>query len=151
MSQRNIKTKIYRFQPYVQSDSHPSITHISSNFQRNLHHNNNDPSNDLNLETSASISIARPLNADPDSLQPWRPSTRLRKLHTQFRNTILCQYTCIPCAFCGKLLYPSKAKWISYDEDYTYPLESNIQNANIYIRGEGSARTVCLCDSCKNN
>ncbi|PKB93426.1 hypothetical protein RhiirA5_441310 [Rhizophagus irregularis] len=42
-------------------------------------------------------------------------------------------------------------KWIPYVENYAYPLEINFQNINIYIRGEGSTRTVCVCDSCKNN
>jgi hypothetical protein len=90
-------------------------------------------------------------NDDLLQLQPWRPSPRLRKLHTQFQNTILCQYICIPCAFCGKLLYPAKAKWMPYDENCTYPLEVNFQNVNVYMRGEGSTRIVCVCDSCKNN
>jgi hypothetical protein len=75
-------------------------------------------SQNLDFQTSSS-------NDDLLPLQPWRPSQHLRKLYTQFQNTILCQYICIPCAFCGKLLYPAKSKWMLYDENYTYPLEVN--------------------------
>ncbi|PKY59141.1 hypothetical protein RhiirA4_481640 [Rhizophagus irregularis] len=81
----------------------------------------------------------------------WQPSTHLSKLHTQFQTTILSQYICLPCAFCGKLLYSTKAKWFPYDENYTYPLEINFQNINIYIKDDGSIRAVCVCESCKNN
>jgi len=57
----------------------------------------------------------------------------------------------LPCAFCGKLLYPAKAKWIPFDENYAYPLEINFQNISVYIKGEGSSCTVSVCNSCKNN
>ena len=131
------KLKIYRFQPYNQNNLQP---HESSlNLRTNSYHTN------LNHQTIQNSNIIA------SSIPPWRPSQRLRKLHTQFQNTILCQFICIPCAFCGKLLYPAKAKWIPYDENYTYPLEVNFQNTNVYTRGEGSARTVCICNSCKNN
>lgn len=131
------KFKIYRFQPYNQDDSHFHITHISSNSQPTL---------------QMSYNSGRPTpSSHIDSIPPWIPSQRLRKLHTQFQNTTLCQYICIPCAFCGRLLYPTKAKWVPYDEDYTYPLEVNFQNISVYIRGEGSTRTICICDSCKTN
>ena len=131
------KLKIYRFQPYNQNNLQP---HESSlNLQTNSYCTN------LNHQTIQNSNIIA------SSIPPWRPSQRLRKLYTQFQNTILCQFICIPCAFCGKLLYPAKAKWIPYDENYTYPLEVNFQNTNVYTRGEGLARTVCICNSCKNN
>ena len=80
---------------------------------------------------------------------PWRPSQRLRSLHIRFQKTILFQYICLPCAFCSKLLYPTKAKWILYDKNVTYPLESNFPHITVYTQGEGSSRTVCICNSCK--
>jgi hypothetical protein len=138
------KFKIYRFQPYNQNDSHSHITHTTSNSRPTLQTHAHD--NDF-LQNSD----YQPSNSNIDLQKIWRPSQRLRKLHTQFQNTILCQYICIPCAFCGKLLYPAKAKWMPYDENYTYPLEVNFQNISVYIRGEGSTRNICVCDSCKNN
>lgn len=95
--------------------------------------------------------IQYPPNLNINPLPPWRPSQRLRSLHTHFQNTILSQYICLPFAFCGKLLYPTKVKWIPYNENYTYPLEINFQNVDIYIRGGDSTHTVCVCESCKNN
>ena len=144
MSQQ--KFKIYKFQPYNQNqnDSHSHTMHISTGFQSTLqmNSNNNNFSYNSNCLTS---------NSNIDLPQPWRPLQRLRKLHTQFQNTILYQNICIPCAFCGKLLYPTKAKWPPYNENYIYPLEVNFQNRSLYMRGEGSARIVCVCKSCKDN
>ena len=145
MPQHSLQSRTYRFQPYNSLNLHSSpnvrtITSSQSNLQNNI---------DSNSHSSETIQNSLNLNIAP--LPIWRPSTRLKKLHTQFQTTILCQYMCLPCAFCGKLLYPAKAKWFPYDENYTYPLEINFQNIDIYIRGEGPTRTVCICESCKNN
>src|SRR5688572_10882808 len=148
MSQHKFQSKIYRFRPYESSNLYSSsITHISVNYQSNLQTNTYYNNNLSHL----SQTIQCPPDLNVISLPPWRPSTRLRALYTHFQNTILCQHICLPCAFCGKLLYPTKAKWIPYNENYTYPLEINSQNINIYIRGEGSTCTICVCESCKNN
>ncbi|PKY62013.1 hypothetical protein RhiirA4_432218, partial [Rhizophagus irregularis] len=142
------KFRIYRFQPYEPQES-SATTHIQTT---NSQYTNNSHSI-LNTTSASSshLSQTNTQNLTALTFSPWRPSQRLRSLHTHFQNSILCQYICLPCAFCGKLLYPAKAKWIPYDENYAYPLEINFQNINIYIRGEGSTRTVCVCDSCKNN
>src|SRR6185369_5302658 len=58
------------------------------------------------------------------SISPWRPNTRLRKLHNKFQNIILYQHICVPCIYCARLLYPKKAKWIPYNENITYPLQT---------------------------
>jgi hypothetical protein len=60
-------------------------------------------------------------------IPPWRPSSRLRNLHTRFQNTIFFQHICLPCVFCARLLYPAKAEWIDYDPNYNYPLEHIFQ------------------------
>ena len=39
-------------------------------------------------------------------IPPWKPSTRLRAMQTRFENTILYQHICVPCVYCGLLLYP---------------------------------------------
>ncbi|CAG8673582.1 10430_t:CDS:1, partial [Paraglomus occultum] len=72
------------------------------------------------------------------TIPPWRPSQRLRNLHTRFQNTILFQYICLPRAFCARLLYPTKAKWIPYDANIIYPLESNFPSTTVYTLDEGS-------------
>jgi hypothetical protein len=143
MSEYRFTNRTYRFQPYNSFDFNSSPnTHTITNSNSQ----NNDNSNSRPSEI-----IQNSLDLDIVPLPIWRPSTRLKKLHTQFQNTILCQHICLPCAFCGKLLYPTKAKWIQYDENYTYPLEINFQNIDIYIRGEGLTRVTCVCESCKNN
>ncbi|CAB4431352.1 unnamed protein product [Rhizophagus irregularis] len=149
MSQQRFKSKTYRFQPYDSFNSYSSSDIRTSiiDSQLNLQNNNFNLYPLQNFQNSLNLNVA-PL---PAPLPIWRPSTRLNKLHSQFKNTILCQHICLPCAFCGKLLYPAKAKWIPYDENYTYPLEINFQNINIYIRGEDSSRTTCVCESCKRN
>ena len=38
------------------------------------------------------------------SIFPWRPNTRLCKLHTQFQNNILYQHICVPCVYCARLI-----------------------------------------------
>jgi len=73
--------------------------------------------------TNFNTTVDNTLNESSDVIPPWRPSPRLRNLHTRFQNNILFQHICLPCAFCAQLLYPTKAKWIDYDSNYTYPLE----------------------------
>ncbi|GBC10072.1 hypothetical protein RclHR1_09310007 [Rhizophagus clarus] len=124
---------IYRFQTYDLSDLHlqelPAIPHISISDSQSSQYNS--------LQNSSIIST--PYFSQPIiPLPPWRPSTRLRKLHTHFQNTILSQCICLPCAYCGILVYPTKAKWDTYDEVYLYPLEKNLQNINVYIREQDS-------------
>ena len=80
----------------------------------------------------------------------WRPSPRLRNIHTRFDKTVLFQHPCIPCAYCAHLLYPSKAKWIPHDESVTYPLETNFQGTAPYIITKDTGHTVAVCTTCKN-
>jgi hypothetical protein len=143
--------KVYRFQSYNPQESLSTVPIQTTNSQ----HTNGSQSilqTDSHLSTSISSHSSQTIqNLATTTFPPWRPSQRLRSLHTHFQNSILNQYICLPCAFCGRLLYPAKAKWIPFDENYAYPLEMNFPDINVYIRGEGSACTVCVCDSCKNN
>lgn len=145
MSQQKFKSTTYRFQTYnsfdhyTLPDTHTSITSSQSNLQNN----NSDAHSSENFQNSLTLDVA--------PLPIWQPSSRLNKLHTQFENTILYQHICLPCVFCGKLLYPTKAKWIPYNKEFTYPLEINFQNVDIYIKGKDSSCTTCVCKSCKNN
>ena len=41
----------------------------------------------------------------------WQPSTKLHNLKTRFDKNILTQYPCVPCSYCSRLQYPTKAKW----------------------------------------
>ena len=59
---------------------------------------------------------------------PWQPSTKLSNLKNNFDKNILTQYPCVPCSYCSRLQYPTKARWELYDETFQYPLETVYQN-----------------------
>ena len=40
----------------------------------------------------------------------WRPSTKLFNLKTRFDKNVLNQYPCVPCSYCSRLQYPTKAR-----------------------------------------
>jgi hypothetical protein len=111
-----------RFQPYHLPKRTNSFSQIMSNTNSTAMANFSDPN----------------INSSVITFSPWRPSQRLRSLHTRFQKSILFQHICLPCAFCAKLLYPAKAKWILYDENITYPLEANFPYTSVYTLGEGS-------------
>jgi len=70
-------------------------------------------------------------------------------LHTRFQNTTLFQHICLPCAYCAKLLYPTKTKWIDYNPNYIYPLEIYFPNVNLYVREDKLSLKVSVCNKCK--
>ena len=45
------------------------------------------------------------------------------RIYDKFQTKILKEYPDIPCVYCGRLLYKSKATWITYDPSFTYPIE----------------------------
>src|SRR4051812_7732048 len=47
--------------------------------------------------------------------EPWIITKKFKKLMYKFNNIILNQYICIPCVYCGRIMYPKKCKWITYD------------------------------------
>src|SRR5215470_7780260 len=55
-------------------------------------------------------------------IKPWIPNTKFLNLLSNFNSTILNQFICAACAFCGRLMYPEKCEWLHYDEDLLYPL-----------------------------
>jgi len=54
----------------------------------------------------------------------------------------------VPCVFCARLLYPKKAKWISYDENNTYPLQINFPAIDLIFSGNATDPKVSVCPSC---
>lgn len=82
----------------------------------------------------------------------WRPSSKLQRLYTRFQNTILSQWPRIACVYCGKLLYPQKANWISHNPLITYPIQQNIPNISLSFNpniNRISTPRIPICDSCK--
>src|SRR5581483_5791215 len=64
---------------------------------------------------------------------PWNPSKKLFNLKNHFNENVLTQYPCVPCSYCSRLQYPTKARWELYDESIQYPLEAVYQN-NSHIK-----------------
>ena len=133
------KFRIYRFQPYSHDPRQETSTAVQINFDNSSYDSDTasvstssyslqpiqNIENSIYNETSSSNIVSFP---------PWRPSQRLRSLHTRFQNTILYQHRCLPCSFCGKLLYPTKVKWVPYDELHDYPLKINL-NIDVFTMG----------------
>ena len=82
-------------------------------------------------------------------IEPWRPSVKLNKLHQTFQQTTLNQFPCLPCSNCGYLLYPDKAKWISYEEDILYPFKAAFPRSRLAFHPRPPAR-IAVCPTCKN-
>jgi hypothetical protein len=86
---------------------------------------------------------------------PWQPSTKLNNLKARFDKDILTQYPCVPCSYCSRLQYPTKAKWELYDETFQYPLETVYQNSSqiklIFHTDDSKPKRIATCSSCYNN
>ena len=126
MSQHNFR--LYRFRecstesPLPFGEDSLTIAQALTTFPQSILTYNATTMDTVN-STNSNTTVNNTLNESSDVIPSWIPSPRLRNLHTRFQNTILFQHICLPCAFCAQLLYPTKAKWIDYDSNYTYPLE----------------------------
>jgi len=82
-------------------------------------------------------------------LIPWNPSEKLQNLFNKFQKTILNQFPCLLCSNCGYLLYPEKAKWISYEENIIYPFQVAFPRSKLLLHPHTPAR-IAVCSACKN-
>ncbi|CAB4420395.1 unnamed protein product [Rhizophagus irregularis] len=62
------------------------------------------------------------IDLNPLPITSWIPSTKFLKLLDNFNSTILNQFPCASCSFCGRLMYPLKCQWLLYEDSYLYPL-----------------------------
>src|SRR4051794_7639939 len=115
------------------------LTEISFRLQANSNHSRAPITN--NITTIASY--------DHES---WRPSKTFKNLIERFNNLILYQYSCVPCSYCTKLLYPTECKWENYDQNKTYPLEEcNYPSIALVFHPKiTSVLKIAVCSSCKN-
>ena len=86
---------------------------------------------------------------------PWQPSTKLCNLKNRFDKNILTQYPCVPCSYCSRLQYPTKAKWELYDSTIQYPLETVYQSNSriklVFHTDDSKPRRIATCPSCHNS
>lgn len=83
----------------------------------------------------------------PSIIQPWTPTTHLKKMLERINDIYLAQYPCWPCAYCGILLYSHKAKRELYDHNYPYPLKQKQPNLFQIIQHNGTSMVPC-CNTC---
>ena len=88
---------------------------------------------------------------NPQPAFPWTPSDKFLNIRAKFESYILYQYPCVPCSYCGKLLYPEKAKWIQNDESYLYPLKQAYPNIELTMNPSPPIGRTAVCDSCKKD
>ncbi|GES97445.1 Pif1-like helicase domain-containing protein [Rhizophagus clarus] len=85
----------------------------------------------------------------------WNPSKKLLNLKNHFNENILTQYPCVPCSYCSRLQYPTKAKWELYDESIQYPLKVVYQNISqvklIFHTDDTKPKRIATCPSCYNS
>jgi len=105
----------------------------------------------ISSNANASDTLFSDTDIASSPIPQWRPTTRLRKLHTRFTNSILYQHSCIPCAYCGKLMYPAKTQWKPYDSNTSYPIEEYCPDAQFILKKTKNCVQIPVCSKCKSN
>ena len=124
---------IYSFADYEEIDTFsnlnaPSYTFLPDAFQQTLPPTcTNYPQNNQFLNSVALTQFANlPNNIHQqlfiNTIPAWKPSRRLQKKLLQLFNDHYNQFPCIPCVYCGQLLYPEKATWVAQEDLSTYAL-----------------------------
>ncbi|CAG8775132.1 14706_t:CDS:2, partial [Gigaspora rosea] len=67
-----------------------------------------------------------------------------------FENKILCQFPCVPCSICSKLMYPGKSMWIQRDPNVVYPLTVAYPNISLTTNPVPPSNRIAICHSCKS-
>ena len=72
----------------------------------------------------------------------WRPD-ELQKTRIFYKEDCA-QFSCIPCSYCSRLLYPLSAKWITRNTDIIYPLEVSFPAINLTTNPRNPAK-IAVC------
>ncbi|CAG8523377.1 15038_t:CDS:2 [Gigaspora rosea] len=81
-------------------------------------------------------------------ISPWVISEKMQEQIDKFENTILCQFSCVPCSICSRLMYPEKSMWIQRNPDIPYPLENYMP---LVTNPVPPASRIAVCSLCKSN
>src|SRR6266480_210260 len=103
-------------------------------------------------QLASSSSALTSMNLNPLPIIPWIPSIKFTKLLDKFKSSILNQFPCAPCAFCGRLMYPEKCEWLPYDNSYLYPLLEAYpehQSEDLLTFHTKLPKCISVCSSCK--
>src|ERR1044072_6679135 len=139
------RTYVGEMNAYHQNDSETILNHLQSQLQLlQLPQLSTLNLNSLTF-TSTTLNIL--------SISPWIPSPKFLKLLDKFNSTILNQFICATCAFCGHLMYPEKCKWLPYDKSLPYPLLQAYPEKDpklLLTFHVNLPKYVTICSSCKN-
>ena len=130
-------------------------TEQSLNYQNNSETMLRELENQLQSRQLANSTSTLSIPTTPNYLpiNPWTPDTKFLNLLSNFNSTILNQFICAACAFCGRLMYPEKCEWLHYNENVSYPLLQAYpekQPESLLIFHTKSPRRIATCLSCKN-
>jgi hypothetical protein len=151
---------IYSFTDYEEIDTFsnlnaPSYTFLPDAFQQTLppartnHPQNNQFLNSVALTQFANLPNNIHQQLFINTIPEWKPSRRLQKKLPQLFNDHYNQFPCIPCVYCGQLLYPAKATWVAQKDLSTYALFQLYPSISIEDVTHPSARKLPTCHCCK--
>ncbi|CAG8536774.1 15137_t:CDS:2 [Cetraspora pellucida] len=113
---------------------------------------------DLTSYNNASQPVMQKINPEPNATastssvnSPWTISLKMQQIINKFNNEILCQFSCVPCSICSKLMYPEKSMWIQKDSNITYPLTVVYPNIVLTTNPISPSNRIAICPSCKSN
>jgi len=87
---------------------------------------------------------------DGSTTQYWRPSNELKKILRLLYEEDYAQFPCVPCSYCSRLLYPQSVKWVTRNNDITYPLEMLFPEISLTVNPRNPTK-IAVCDGCKSN
>ena len=142
----------HTFQYYTfDTDLQPESSDYQNNPEQMLRNLQSQLQSYQQLRSSSVVST--PINLNPLPIIPWVPSTKFLKLLDNFDSSILNQFPCAPCAFCGRLMYPQKCEWLPYNDNCSYPLceaYPESQPESLLTFHTRPPKRIAVCLSCKN-
>ena len=121
-------------------------TNISNIFTNSIH-----PVNDNSIigtsNSNTNVTTLNSLTVHNNDLQ--RFDEAFWHVYNKFQSKILKEYPDTPCVYCGRLLYKSKATWVTYDPSESYPIEQ-INQINVYDLYATLRRQIVKIPSCSS-
>ena len=77
-------------------------------------------------------------------------SNELKKILRLLYEEDYAQFPCVPCSHCSRLLYPQSVKWVTRNDDVTYPLEMSLPEISLTVNLRNPTK-IAVCDGCKSN
>jgi DNA replication protein DnaC len=87
----------------------------------------------------------------PQIFPPWIPSEKFNILKNKFELYIFAQHPCLPCSYCGRMMYPEKSRWIIKNDSITYPLIRAYPNLSFTFNPNPPNNRIPVCDACYKN